>query len=364
VESFNGINNVYEDQALYAKITLNAPVIGVDTCWDLYRQHPGSSVAVVKNSRQDIKTRLFFLSWLSSYLSAQEIKDPKILIALRKELWKLRHPKAWQLWHKIQQSIWKLKSLPFWLAERILPAPLYHWLKARWRGEEYIPPTGRVRFGNFRRLSPFSRTFGYNRGQPIDRYYIEQFLALHQMDVRGRVLEIADRGYTCQFGGDRVTKSDILHVTPGDPKATIIGDLASADHIPSDSFDCIILTQTLQFIFDIRMALQTIYRILKPGGVILATFPGITAISRYDMDRWGQFWGFSSLSARRLFEQVFAQETLEIKTCGNILTASAFLYGMAAEELREDELEYFDPDYEVIIAVRATKPKPEEQTQI
>ena len=118
------------------------------------------------------------------------------------------------------------------------------------------------------------------------------------------------------------------------PQVTIIGDLTHADHIPADSFDCIILTQTLQVIYDVPAALRTVYRSLKPGGVALVTIPGISQISRYDMDRWGHYWSFTTCSARRLFEAHFPAEKLEITAHGNVLAAVAFLHGLAQEELR------------------------------
>lgn len=230
------------------------------------------------------------------------------------------------------------------------------WLWAKWRGVDGTPPVGRVQLGSLRRLTPFSREFGYDRGRPVDRYYIEAFLSANRSDIRGHVLEIAEDAYTRRFGGDRVIKSDVLHVREGQPHATIVADLAGADHIPADSFDCVILTQTLQFIFDVPAALRTVRRILRPGGVVLATLPGISPISRYDMERWGCFWGFTSLSARRLFEAVAPATAIRIEAHGNVLAAAAFLYGMAAEELEPGELDSFDPDYEVIITVRAVRP--------
>jgi SAM-dependent methyltransferase len=242
------------------------------------------------------------------------------------------------------------------IARRTLTPPVCHWLWAKWRGTSYTTPIGWVRFGNLRRLTPFSREFGYDRGLPIDRYYMERFLAKNAPDIRGHVMEIADNTYTRRFGGDRVTASDVLHVKAGQPNATIVGDLTCADHIPSDRFDCVILTQTLQFISDAPAALRTVKRILKPGGIVLATFSGISPISRYDLEHWGHCAASTSLSARRLFEEVFPQDHVQITAYGNVLAAASFLYGMATEELRQEELEYFDPDYEVIIAVRAVKP--------
>jgi SAM-dependent methyltransferase len=204
-------------------------------------------------------------------------------------------------------------------------------------------------------VTPLSRNYGYDRGLPIDRYYIEKFLSDHQIDIRGRVLEIGDNTYTRRFGGDQVSTSDVLYLRPGNSKATIVADLTIGDKLLSDSFDCVILTQTLQFIFDVRAALRTLHRILKPSGVLLATFPGLSPISRYDMEQWGHFWAFTSLSAQRLLEEVFPPDHVRIKPYGNVLAAAAFFYGIAAEELRKKELEYFDPDYEALIGVRAMK---------
>jgi SAM-dependent methyltransferase len=239
----------------------------------------------------------------------------------------------------------------------LLPVRARRWLRAKQRRLEQWPPVGFVRFGSLRRLQPISRVFGLDRGVCIDRYYIENFLAQHAEDIRGHVLEIGEDTYTRRFGGDRVARSDVLHVQEGNPKATVVADLTCADSIPSDAFDCIIFTQTLQFIYDVRAAIRHLHRILKPGGVLLATFPGISQISRYDMDRWGDYWRFTTLSARRLFEEVFPPGKVTVRAYGNVLAAVAFLHGLAAEELRREELDYHDPDYELIITLRALKPR-------
>lgn len=237
-----------------------------------------------------------------------------------------------------------------------LPSPVREWLRF-WR-HRYTnrPRVGRVRFGSLRRLTPISQVFGFDRGLPIDRHYIERFLSAHASDIRGDVLEIGDDTYTRRFGGERVSKRDVLHISAGNPNATIVGDLSCAEHILSDSFDCVVLTQTLHLIYDVRAALKTLYRILKPGGVLLATFPGISQISN---DRWRESWcwAFTHVSARRLFEEMFPAANVRVEVSGNVLAAIAFLHGLAAEELRQDELEYRDSNYEVSIMVRAVKPE-------
>jgi SAM-dependent methyltransferase len=205
-------------------------------------------------------------------------------------------------------------------------------------------------------LEPVSRVFGFDRGKPIDRHYIESFLQQHAADIRGTVLEVGDREYTSRFGGAVVTCSEVLHAVAGNPEATIVGDLATGKGIINENFDCIILTQTLPFIYEFQQAVSHCMRGLKPGGVVLATLPGISQISRYDMDRWGDYWRFTDASARRLFEDVFGVGNVQVESQGNVLVACAFLHGLAAEELKPSELAYHDPDYQVSICVRAQKP--------
>ena len=215
-------------------------------------------------------------------------------------------------------------------------------------------------FGDLNSLQPISRVFGGDRmtdaSLPLCWFYIRRFLANHAGDVAGRVLEIGDDTYTRMFGGERVRQSDILHVQPGSPVATIIADLTKADNIPSDTFDCIICTQTIHCIYDTRAVLANLYRILKPGGVLLASLPGISQISRYDMDRWGDYWRFTTASAERLFGELWPEECLEIKAFGNVQTSVAYLHGLVSGDLPEGALDYDDDDYQMMICVRAEKP--------
>jgi glycosyltransferase involved in cell wall biosynthesis/peptidoglycan/xylan/chitin deacetylase (PgdA/CDA1 family) len=223
------------------------------------------------------------------------------------------------------------------------------------RGQSASPvQVGAVDFGDLRRLTPISPDFGCDRGRPVDRHYIEAFLAAHAEDVRGRVLEVGERTYTRRFGGDRVTGSDVLHVSEGEPEATIIADLTSAGHVPSEAFDCLIITQTLQLIYDLASAVRTMHRVLAPDGVALVTLPGIS--QTYDSE-WGGswYWNFTELSARRLFENQFGAGNVSVEAHGNVLAAISFLHGLAEEELSPAELGHEDPGYPVTIAVRAVK---------
>jgi SAM-dependent methyltransferase len=218
------------------------------------------------------------------------------------------------------------------------------------------PRRGHVNFGDLRRVTPISASFGMDRGQAIDRYYIEAFLAAHADRIAGRVLELGDPYYTQKFGGTRVTKSDVLHVVEGNPIATIVADLSDAPHIPDDSFDCIIFTQTLQMIYDMGATLRTLNRIIKPGGTLLCTTAGIAKVGRrLGRDDWGEYWRHTGQGVEAQAQEFFPGAQVEIVSYGNVLAATAFLHGLAVDELEPSELDYVDEDFEVIVGARITK---------
>ena len=210
--------------------------------------------------------------------------------------------------------------------------------------------------GDLRHPTPVVPHFGGGRGKPVDRHYIERFLAANAADIRGRVLEVAEDAYTRRYGGAQVTHSDIIHADDTNPNATVVADLAEAFDIPSDSYDCFICTQTLTYIYPVQSAIATIHRILRPGGVLLATVPGISQMSPYDRDRWGEYWRFTTQSMRRLLYDSFPRENVRVEAYGNMLASTAFLQGLAVEDLRHGELEHHDQRYEMLIAGRALKP--------
>jgi SAM-dependent methyltransferase len=202
---------------------------------------------------------------------------------------------------------------------------------------------------------PVSEVFGLDRGQAVDRHYIEGFLAANAKRITGRVLEIADDAYARRFGHG-VEQIDVLHAVAGNPKATIVGDLQDADTLPAEAFDCILLPQTLQFIVDPAAALASCRRALKPGGAVLATVPGISQVSRYDMDRWGDYWRFTDRGAEKLFGRAFGDgDDVTVEAHGNAAAATAFLQGIAVEEMPRATLDAHHRDYPLVVTVVATR---------
>lgn len=250
-----------------------------------------------------------------------------------------RNHKSFSLKHFIK------KNAPSFVLRALHKAGLY---------KTYSPPPGKVNAGDLKRLAPFSIEFGYDRGGPVDRYYIENFLARTAARIKGRVLEIGDNFYTTKYGGKSVQQSDILHVDATNPNATFVGDLSNAPFLPDNSFDCIVLTQTLHLIYDYKAAIQTCHRILKPGGCLLATVPGITPI---DHGEWKKtwYWSFTQAAMVKLFDESFSSQKVLVESFGNIFVATAFLYGMGLPEIDKQTMDHADEHYPVIITIEALK---------
>jgi SAM-dependent methyltransferase len=218
----------------------------------------------------------------------------------------------------------------------------------------WTPPPGTIDFGDFGRTEPVSVDFGFDRGLPIDRYFVEGFLARNASRIRGRVLEIGDNEYTLRFGGKHVEKSDVLHIDATNPVATIIGDISIPGTLPERAFDCIVLTQTLHLIFDMRAALAELAGTLKPGGTLLVTVPGISPIDR---GAWGYtwFWSLTEIALGRLLASVFGDKDVEVETFGNVFAAVCFLQGLAVSEVPQAKLDVLDKSFPVIVAAAARR---------
>jgi len=204
------------------------------------------------------------------------------------------------------------------------------------------------------RTRPLSSIWGADRGTPIDRYYIERFLDEHRQVIRGSVLEIKHSMYTDRFGVG-VRERAVLDIDASNARATIVADLAAADAAPTAAFDCFILTQTLQYVYDVQAALRHSHRMLRPGGVLLCTVPSVSGIDPGSLEN--EYWRFTRASCSRLFEDAFPGCDVVVRSHGNVLAATSFLAGIAAEELPRRQLDRDDDSFPLILTVRAEKPR-------
>lgn len=207
-----------------------------------------------------------------------------------------------------------------------------------------------VRWMNLRSTVPVSQIFGIERGLPIDRYYIEKFLNENKDHITGNILEIGDDKYTKKFASNIESSYVLCYVE--DKQANVRkDDLTYIQSLPERKFDCIICVQTLQFIFDLKSAIQGLKYLLKENGTLLVTLSSVSQISNYDAENYGDFWRFTKYSAEKIFNNEFYGCEIDVKCYGNVLTCVSFLEGLSVEDLSIDELDINDQNYSLLICV-------------
>jgi peptidoglycan/xylan/chitin deacetylase (PgdA/CDA1 family)/SAM-dependent methyltransferase len=216
--------------------------------------------------------------------------------------------------------------------------------------------TEAVEWGDLRRPMPLAEAPGVDRGLPIERHYVERFLERHQTDIRDRVLEVRDSTYTRSYGGGRVVRGDVVDIDSEGSLVTITAgqaDCASLDN----QFDCFIMVQALHMIYDVKSAIDSACRVLKPGGVLLCTIPCVSRMSR-DAEGAAQddYWRMTPAAARELFAEVFPIDAFEVTSAGNVMACAVLLRGLAAHELSPADLAATDPWFPLLCCVRAVKP--------
>ncbi len=210
------------------------------------------------------------------------------------------------------------------------------------------------RWGTLRRTTPVSSMYGFERGTPIDRVAIERFLARHAADIAGTVGEVGDLRYTRAFGRDRVQVAEIIDLPQPGVTADVLADLGEPDALPEGRYDCLLLLQTVQYVRDLGIAFANAWRALAPGGVLLVSVP---CLGRVDASYGSsERWRLTPRALREELERHFPADAVEVEGAGNVLTAVALLYGLAAEELRAAELDLVDPAYPLVACGRARKP--------
>jgi SAM-dependent methyltransferase len=206
-------------------------------------------------------------------------------------------------------------------------------------------------WGNLRRSEPFSDQFGFDRGTPIDRFYLERFLDAERAAIRGHVLEIQVSGHARKFGRE-LQRVDTLDIS-AQFSPTYQCDLADAGTVvPSDTYDCFLLPNTLQHLARLEEALAQALRVVKPGGVILASAAGLARLTTPDED----FWRFTAEGWRMVTARMWPGCAVDVRAHGNCLAAVAGLYGLAVEEMTRAELEIEDERFPVLTTIKCVKP--------
>ncbi|MFY9487361.1 MAG: methyltransferase domain-containing protein [Solirubrobacterales bacterium] len=215
-------------------------------------------------------------------------------------------------------------------------------------------PGRRVRWGTLRRTKPFSDHFGWDRGVPVDRFYIEGFLERNKQYIRGDALEVRGPGYVKKYGGDGVTKVHVVDIDPANPQATHVADLGVEGSVPSAAYDSIVFTQTLHCIPDDEAAMRNLWNSLRPGGTMLVTVPSTIRIDNELPD--SDYWRYTPMGLEWLIRKVAGPDAvIHAEGHGNALTAIAFLAGIAQEELSAREIAVEDSNFPIVACARVMK---------
>ena len=199
-------------------------------------------------------------------------------------------------------------------------------------------------------FEPISDCYGLDRGTPLDRYFIDAFLAENQENIRGRVLEVGDSRYTVSFGDDRVQTSEVADLDSTNSNATLIADLCKPGSIPSSIYDCIILTQTLHLLREPSICVENCRQGLRPRGVLLLTAPALSRLSPTFPD--GDYWRFTVPGMTELLGKHW-DGTFQVDSYGNLPVCIGFLRGEVVEETQEELLKRRDPRFPLTVSVRA-----------
>ena len=132
------------------------------------------------------------------------------------------------------------------------------------------PPVGRVRFGDLRRVTPISPRLRL-RSRPAGRSLLHREVP-GPARLRDRRPRPRDRRRQLHAPVRRRPGDARRH--PARPRRQPARHVRRRSHrrrrcCPENTFDCIVLTQTLHLIYDVRLAIERLRRALAPGGVLL-----------------------------------------------------------------------------------------------
>lgn len=343
----------FEDMVFYTKVFCQKSVYVAEECWDRYRQHSGNSwVIPFKTGEFDLSqpnlAKEKFLNWMETYLAQQNAQVTPVWQALQTELYPYRYRIRYYLRNRLKQLVWQIReTLVEQIKQQTFLTSIYERVRIARKKRLYITQV------NWLQVSPVSDNNYKLWGINSDRYYLEKFLIQQAQDIQGRVLEINQNVYTHQFGGNAVTKSDVLQVREVNP------NLSTEDSLPADSFDCIILPQIFSWLDDVRNVIKILHKSLKTGGVLLITFSDIDSSSQINTEttkykktekkeenrtlsqnttEYNLPW--TALSAQKLLSKIFAASSVTLEIYRNEFTS---MTGQSSK------------NQQVLIAIRAVK---------
>ena len=214
------------------------------------------------------------------------------------------------------------------------------------RRDFHLPP-GQIDFGDLRQVKPLGpKTVGDN-DQLVERYYVEQFFRREARDVKGHVLAVGYDLSTALTEG-HVETATALSFTDD---IELLKCLTVAE---DNKYDTLILERVLHLVYDIDTVMHHAHRVLTAGGVLLATVPGTCYAARRATEPLS-YWRLTSVSLQKLVEEKFPSRRTKIEMWGNVIVAMAHLHRVEIQQLTQQELDYRDEHYPLILTLTAEK---------
>lgn len=165
-------------------------------------------------------------------------------------------------------------------------------------------------------------------------------------------MEVGNDAYSRKFG-EGISRQYVLNGS-GEGANQISGDLCDPAVLPKEAFDCIILTQTLQFVSDPAEALKNCNAALKPGGTLLMSVPVLSPLID---EQWQFRWLFTGPFVDELLTIAFPASEKEVHSIGNCYAATCIINGVPMEEADQTKLAPVDPERPILVLAKVTKPQ-------
>jgi SAM-dependent methyltransferase len=211
-----------------------------------------------------------------------------------------------------------------------------------------VPSRGKVNWGSLGAYVPISTGFGFERGTPIDRYYLNRFIEEVRSQVRGVVIEIGgslnNRTVYNFVNAREYHAMDLIQR----PDVDIVGNAEDPAAFPASSIDSVIAFNVLEHCREPWVVIDNALLWLKPGGALFCMVPNAQRIHKMPGDYWRPLPQAVSWMLRRF-------STHQLRVYGNPIALVASFMGIASEEVPRRDLDFFNPDYPVATCAVAIK---------
>lgn len=220
------------------------------------------------------------------------------------------------------------------------------------RGNRFINPHNKI---------PLTRNFGFYRGTPIDRYFINKWIYdfLDEIDSGNKLKGIEIGGFDyLKYNSKKYLANELVPKRElkksKDSLCINLNEPINKDFKLKEKYDFVICTQVLHVLENDINGLRIIYKLLKKGGLIIGSTAGtINPISIYDYKRWGCYRGYSDQGLKSILEKTGFE--CQIETFGNFALAYEILNGAVVEDIDQSLFKENDEIFQILHLFKAYK---------